>query len=228
MSRYKHGRSGTGSSSKAEKSKTAFKVSTITAILLIPAIIYIIISTLPPNPVTGKSVDKEKFDPTITFTTDWFTFIAPNRWEEAADQHVKDKVYVYREKNGGEYLGLLRVFVNNSPVNFQDMYTNVLPVRVQEGNKIIPGELQPHCSEQTLSKQRTGDPFPIVQGEVSFICWVDNENLIATAGEIGGGTAIKLRRDNGTIADYRIVYANTAFSPSEQSFAQVLKSFTAR
>jgi hypothetical protein len=228
VSRYKYGRSGTGTSSKAEKSKTAFRVSTITAILLIPAIIYIIISTLPPNPVTGKSVDKERFDPTITFTTDWFTFTAPNRWEEAADQHVKDKVYVYREKNGGEYLGLLRIFVNNSPVNFQDMYTRVLPIRVEDGNTLKPSELQPHCSEQTLSKQRIGDPFPIVQGEVSFTCWVDNENLIATAGEIGGGTAIKLRRENGSVAEYRMVYSNTAFTPSESSFEQVLKAFTAK
>jgi hypothetical protein len=228
MSRYKYGRSGNSTSDKAEKSKTAFKVTMVTAFLLVPIIIYIIISTLPPNPVTGRSIDKGRFDPTVTFTTDWFTFNAPNKWEEAADLHIKDKVYVYRERSGGEYQGLMHVYINGAPINYQDYYTRVLPVIIRDGNSIDPQELSSDCSEVVPGGQKKGNPVPVVQLEVSFTCWVDHNNLYATVGEVGGTAALSLRRENGDLATYKITYQNTAFTPSESSFEEAIKSFTAK
>lgn len=210
------------------RSKTVFKVTLATLLILIPVAIYIIISTFPPNPVTGKSIDKGKFDPTVTFTTDWFTFTTPKTWEEAANLHIKDKVYVYRENNGGENLGLLRIYINTEPLTYQNYYTRVLPVNIESDKKLKPTSLEPHCNIALAPGQNKGTPTIVSQGEVSFLCWTDGTNLYAVAGEIGGTSSIELTRKNGERARYTITYVNNAFTPSEGSFAQALQSFEAR
>lgn len=228
MAKYKYGKGNISSQDKTEKSKTIFKVAVVTLLLLVPAVVYIVLSVLPPNPVTGRSIDRGLYNPNITFTTDWFEFEAPNRWEELTAQHIPDKMYVFREKNGGELLALLKVFVNDSPVPFQDYYTNVLPVEIVDGNRLRPKSLEPHCSEATPQKEMKGTPLDVSQGGTTFTCWVDNKNFIAVAGEIGGTDSFKLRRENGESASYKIIYQNTAFSPSRGSFEEVMRSFTAR
>ena len=228
MARYRYGRSGNTTSDKLEKSRTAIKVTILTLLLLVPAVIYVIISTLPPSPVTGKSIDKGKFDPTVTFTTDWFTFTAPKSWEEASNLHIKDKVYVYRENNGGETIGLMKIYVNSEVVGYQNYYTRVLPVTIEDGSKVKPTSLQPHCSSVLTKEQNKGAPLVLTQAEVNFLCWVDGTNLYAVAGEIKGTSTLQLKRSNGETAKYIITYLNNAFTPSEGSFEQAIQSFEAR
>jgi hypothetical protein len=228
MARYRYGWTANTSSAKLEKSRMAIKVTALTLIVLIPAVIYVIISTLPPNPVSGKSIDKGKFDPTITFTTDWFSFVTPKSWEEATNLHIKDKMYVYRENNGGENLGLMKIFVNSDVVSYQNYYTRVLPVKVENGSKLVPRSLEPHCNTVLGPGQNKGVPTIVTQAEVNFLCWVDGTNLYAVAGEIGGSSTLNLKRRNGETARYIITYVNNAFTPSEGSFEQALQSFEAR
>jgi len=228
MARYRYGRTENASSDKLEKSRTAIKVTTLTLLVLIPAAIYVIISTLPPSPVTGKSIDKGKFDPTTTFTTDWFSFVAPKSWEEAANLHIKDKMYVYRENNGGENLGLMKIFVNSDVVSYQNYYTRVLPVVIAEGYKLRPATIEPHCNTALAPGQNKGVPTIVNQANTSFLCWVDGTNLYAVAGEVGGTSTLTLKRKNGESAQYIITYVNNAFTPSEDSFRQAIQSFEAR
>ena len=228
MAIYRYGRTGNKSSDKLQKSRTAFKVTVLTLLLLIPAAIYVIISTLPPNPVTGKSIDKGLFDPSVTFTTDWFTFKAPKTWEEAANLHVPDKMYIYRENNGGESVGLMKVFVNSDVVSYQNYYTRVLPVNIEEDYKVRPLSLQPHCNTAIPEGQNKGKPILVTQAQVNFLCWTDGTNLYAVAGEVDGTSTLELRRKNGETAKYIITYVNNAFTPSEGSFEQALQSFEAR
>ena len=228
MARYRYGRTANTSSDKLEKSRMAFKVTILTLLVLVPAVIYVIISTLPPSPVTGKSIDKGKFDPTTTFTTDWFTFVTPKSWEEVASQHIKDKMYVYRQNNGGENLGLMKIFVNSEVVSYQNYYTRVLPVTIEDGSKIVPTSLEPHCNTVLGPGQNKGVPTMVTQAKVNFLCWVDGTNLYAVAGEIDGTSTLSLKRTNGATARYIITYVNNAFTPSEGSFEEALQSFEAR
>lgn len=228
MSNYKYGRSGNKTSEKFEKSQTTIKVIIGTLLALVPLVVYIVISTLPPSPTSGKSIDKGRFDPSITFTTDWFTFTAPKKWEEVASLHIKDKMYVYRETNGGEYIGLLKIYINTEPFSYQNYFTRVLPVEVVDKKAIKPTSLEPHCNAALLPGQNLGTPTFVTQADVTFFCWTDGTNLYAVAGEIGGTSTIKLTRANGETANYVAVYTNTAFTPSESSFAEAMQSFEAR
>jgi hypothetical protein len=227
MGYYKLGNGGVRETTKVQKSKTVLQAVMVTVTALVPLILYIFITTRPPSPVTGKLIEKERFNPTITFTTDWFSFTAPNRWEEAADQHIEDKVYIYRERRGGEFLGLMRIYVNNTIPTPQDMYTSIVPTSLGEDQKLLVGPAEPHCSEATESKKKLGNPISVLQAEVTFTCWVDNENFIAALGVRGGTTALQLRRKNGEISTYRVVYSNTAFTPSRGSLSEVMRTFQA-
>lgn len=226
MSRYRYGRSGNTASDKVEKSRTAIKVTILTLVLLIPAVIYVIISTLPPSPVSGRSINKGRFDPSVTFTTDWFTFTVPNNWEEASDLHKPNQYYIFREKNGADTTGLVTVYINKPTMYYIDYFTRVFPVAVVDGNSLEPGELQPHC-KTVFTKDQKITPTIVTQAEVEFKCWPDGANFYAVAGEIGGDTAISMTRKNGDKADYLITYTNTAFTPYESSFEKVLKTFQA-
>ena len=60
------------------------------------------------------------------------------------------------------------------------------------------------------------------------MCWTGGTNFYAVTGEVGGNSSIEMTRTDGSKAKYLITYVNNAFSPTEGSFAEVLKNFEAR
>jgi hypothetical protein len=220
-----HYRAGIGSKtrSKFQRTRTVITVASVTLFLLVPVIIYIIYTTLPPNPVTGKAIDRGFFDPSITFETEWYKFSVPKNWVVNEASTKEGQVYAYNHTNGSELVGLLQVYINTAPPVYQQAFSRILPITI-EGDKIVPTTLQPHCKD-TAKPVNKGNPVEIVQAEVRFTCWVDNNNLYAAAGEVGSDVQLTHKSPNGEDVKYFITYSNTAFTPNEGSFVEALRNF---
>jgi hypothetical protein len=225
---YKFGRGASTAGTRLEKFGLFMRVSIFTLFLLLPLVVYIIYSIRPPDSVSGRTIDKGKYDPYITFTTDWFQFTVPRVWEEVPSANVPGKVYVYKQSVGKEPIGQLRIYVNSDVIEYQNYYTRVQPVNITNSNSLHPLELQPHCNTALKEGQNKGIPTLVTQSEVNFMCWVDGTNIYAVAGAVGGGSTIELVRNNGEKAKYIITDRNTAYTPNENSFTEVLKNFVSR
>ena len=225
MSRYRIGRQNSASSSDSSRFKLFIRVTFFTIILLVPVIIYVIITTLPPSPVTGRTVDRGYFDPYSTIKTEWFSFRVEKTWQEVPDITVKDKVYYYREMQGANPQGLLAVHVNGSyPVVSESYYSNAVPVKLSDDvSSLFPDDLLPHCD--TVNNPKVTVNHTTTQGDTTFTCWAGTPLLYAVAGEIGGNEKLMLKRTDGTTAQYVITYRNLAFSPNPNTFTNVLSTF---
>lgn len=226
MSRYRYGKQGNASQSEKSRFRTFVKVLFITILLLVPFAAYIIITSLPPSPVTGKTVDKGYYDPYSTIKSDWFSFRVEQTWEEISEITVKDKVYFYREMQGKNQQGLLVIYVNSRPEGFESFYTNVVPVVIKDENSLESDEMQPHCDSATTPTVQNN--YEATQANTTFTCWAGGPVMYAVAGEINGGVKLKMKRENGDYAEYTIAYRNLAFTPNTTTFSKVLSTFKSR
>lgn len=226
MSSYRFGKQGTATATDSSKFKTFIKVTFFTLLLLVPVIIYVIVTTLPPSPVTGRTVDKGYFDPYTTISTEWFSFRVEKTWQEVPDITTKDKVYFYREMQGSNQQGLLAVYVNSEPMGSESFYSNVVPVEISDGSSLIADEMQPHCD--TASNPVVKDNHIATMAGTSFVCWAGGPILHIVAGEVGGSEKLTMKRENGDTAIYTISYTNLAFTPNTSTFSRVLNTFKSR
>ena len=226
MSSYRFEKQGTATRSDKSRIKTSVTVLFVTLVLLVPVAIYVVYTTLPPNPVTGKTVDKGYFDPFTTVETDWFSFRIEKTWVTVDDLTIKDKRYVYREMQGANPQGLLTIFVNSRPVGAEDFYTRVLPVTISEKTSLLPMVLQPNCN--TLKDQAGTSNHTVSQEGASFVCWAGGTTLYAVASEVNGDDTLTMQRRDGSTANYVITYRNLAFTENETTFQTVMKTFKSR
>lgn len=229
MSRYKFGKSVDRSNSDVESKRGLYiHVAVFTCLVFLPFFAYIYFTIKDPQPVMGKTIDKGFYSPFLTFESDWFTFRTNPGWEEVKELTKQDKVYVYRQKVGSNPQGLLSIYVgDNSVPGFESYFSRVLPIKARDDRSLEIAPLQPHCNE-VIPKEFKGNALTVTQGETSFSCWVGGTILYAVAGQVGGTSALKLKRADGAVADYIITYRNLAFSPSESSFETVMKTFKSR
>jgi hypothetical protein len=222
MGSYKFGKQAVASKEQSS-TRTFWKVVSITLILLIPPIIYIVLTTLPPSPVTGRTIDKGTFDPYATIKTDWFSFRVEKTWQSVPELTKEGVVYTYREMQGPNPQGLLRIYINDHTGVSDIAYSRVVPITVQDGTTIIPKDMQPDCT--TTAPSKYVNEFITKQGDASFKCWPGTSVLYSVAAEIGGDPKIHMKRLNSDPITYTISYRNLAFSENTDSFPRLLKTF---
>ena len=223
MGSYRYGKQAVASKQQSSV-RTFWKVTSITILLLVPVVVYIVLTTLPPSPVTGKTIDKGTFDPFTTVKTEWFSFKVEKTWQSVPELTKNDKVYTYREMQGPNPQGLLQIFINNSPKSTENYFTHVVPVSVKDGRSFLAKDLQPDCSTNNSNKLAQNF-ITMTQADTTFLCWIGSPIFYAVAGEIGGNSTIKMKREDGSEAEYIITYRNLAFIPSESTFPKVLDTF---
>jgi len=228
MARYQLGKALRESPQRKHKNTwMTFRVVFFTIILLVPVIIYIIVTTLPPSPVTGKTIDKGFFDPYLTFETEWFTFRTAKNWEAVPELSKADQYYTYREKNGANPQGLLQIFVGGTkPPVTDSFYTNVVPVTVNDVDLDV-GEIADDCST-LLPKTGNINNTVVNQEDVSFTCWANGTIDYVVAGQKGGTHELQMTRRDGSKGTYIISYRNLAFTPGLEVFPTVLRTFQSR
>ncbi|MCA9347668.1 hypothetical protein KC930_03775 [Candidatus Saccharibacteria bacterium] len=222
MGKYRYGRPAT-SAREQSTSRTIWRVSLITLALMVPIIIYIVISTLPPAPVTGKTIDKGSFDPNTTIKTNWFSFRVAKTWQAVPELTKEDSLYTYREMQGPNPQGLLQIYINRKPVSSEAYFSRVVPVTIIDGNSFEVGDLQPDCTTTTTDKNTQN--FMANQANTLFPCWAGSPQLYIVAGEVGDDNYLTMSHGDGGSAQYMITYRNLAFIENDSTFSSVLKSF---
>jgi hypothetical protein len=224
MGKYKFGRSAVITKDQSN-ARTVWRVIGITILLLVPVAIYIILTTLPPSPVTGKTIDKGVYDPYTTIKTDWFSFRVEKTWQSVPELSHEGQVYVYREMQGANPQGLMSVYINSEPSGYENFYSRVVPVTVKDGSKLLSKDMQPDCTGDFRDKSVQN--FTTTQAETTFLCWAGSPLLYAVAGEVGGNSKLAMKRLDGSDIRFTITYRNLAFSANEATFPKVLSSFKA-
>lgn len=222
MGSYRYGKAAVASKEQS-KARTFWRVSLITVILLVPIAIYIVLTTLPPSPVTGKTIDRGVFDPYTIIKTDWFSFKIEKTWQTVPELTTEGKLYTYREMQGANPQGLLQIYINSEPRANENFYSRVVPVTVKDGNSLDAKEMQPDCSADNPNKQVQN--YRTTQADTSFLCWAGGPVLYAVAGQVGGTSYLDMKRQDGTAVRYTITYRNLAFGENEASFPKVLDTF---
>jgi len=222
MGSYRYGKQAVASKEQSG-ARTFRRVTFFTILLIVPIVVYIIFSTLPPSPVTGKTIDKGTFDPFTTVKTDWFSFRVEKTWQSVPELTTEGKVYTYREMQGANPQGLMQIYINGEPRANENFYSRVVPVSVKDDNALLSKQMQPDCSADNPNKQIQN--YRTTQAETSFLCWAGGPVLYAVAGEIGDDTAIAMKRLDGSSANYTLTYRNLAFSSNESTFSKVLATF---
>lgn len=223
MGSYRYGKQAVASKQQSS-ARTFWRVTSITLLLLIPIAVYIVLTTLPPSPVTGKTIDKGTFDPFTTVKTDWFSFKVEKTWQSVPELTTDGKVYTYREMQGPNPQGLMQIFINSTPKSTESYFTHVVPVSVKDERSFLAKDVLPDCS--TTNPDKLAQNYvKLTQGDTTFLCWIGSPIFYSVAGEIGGDSTIKMLRENGSTAEYIITYRNLAFVASEGSFSKVLNTF---
>ena len=225
MGSYKYGKQAVASKEQS-RVRTWWRVSAITLLLMIPFVIYIVVTTLPPSPVTGRTIDKGSYDPFTVVKTSWFSFKVEKTWQSVPELTKENEVYTYREMQGPNPQGLMQIYINSQPKANEAYFSRVVPVSVEQGNSFFPKSMQPDCTSTTTDKL-VQNSFPTTQAGTSFICWAGSSILYAVAGEVGGDTSITMKRQDGSTANYTITYRNLAFLADENTFPRVLSTFKA-
>lgn len=226
MSQYRYGKYGSASRSSKAQAITTVKVVFWTLVLLVPAVVYIIVTSLSPPPATGRKNVIGYFDPNTTIQTEWFSFKVENSWQEVSNLTIKDKVYYYREMNGAMSQGLLAIYVNSEPVASENYFTHVVPVKTVNDRTLSPLGLEPHCDPPAT--QNKTSYTKTTMGGVTFMCWSGASAFYAVAGEVNGTPKVTLKRDNSETAEYIITYRNTGYEQNNISFSKLLATFSAR
>jgi hypothetical protein len=200
-----------------------------TAVLCIPIVLYILFSIKRPTPITGKTFDRGYYNPYITFETDWFMFRTDKNWEEVDELTTPDQVYTYRQKVGANPQGLLRIYVaGTDAAAHENFYTFVQPVALSEDGKTFDVRLLQEDCDAAVPKGNVTNSVRVSQGDTSFNCWIGGSVFYAVVGQVGGNERVKMKRTDGSSAEYIITYRNLAFTASESTLGTVLKTFTSK
>ena len=158
------------------------------------------------------------------FTTDYFQFQTPKNWAEIPAESTATK-FVYRGINEPIIEDELIIYVNDVPGDLSA--TRLLPVdSAAEGRELSHGSVSDHCRE--ASANHNLDQKIVTFKKVSLNCDIDNTQYNVLVGLIGGTTRMKLKRPDGSTADYTILYRNVKAIPDASQLVGIVKSFQTR
>lgn len=160
-----------------------------------------------------------------TFRSAYFQFTDSSTWVYAANESTSNKLtYILYEAKLPAHS--LTVYVNQTPLQSDLATTRVLPVKTVNGNSFSIGEISDPCS--TLYKPT--DPKSIHNVFLSgtnMLCVPDSPQYSVILGQIGGNYDLLLRRSDGELAQYIIIYNNLTVDPSPAPFLRIMQTFKA-
>ena len=158
------------------------------------------------------------------FTTDYFQFQAPKNWVEIPSESTKTK-FLYRGVNKPIIEDELIIYVNKIPGDISA--TRLLPVDITDGGYMLsPDSLSGHCKKASANDNI--DEKILTYKKVMMNCDVDNTQFNVLVGLKGGSTLMKLKRPNGSTAEYTILYRNIKAIPDASQLLQIISTFQTR
>jgi hypothetical protein len=176
------------------------------------------------KPAQGPAVTTVVHPNVSEFVNNYFDFTAPTSWKKIQAAST-DKKYVYQSLTSGLVEQELDIYVGGVPKDIA--VTHVLPVRVQNDNEMLPGQVSDQCGN-ALPPGSSRNPVVVNYRSVQFYCKVDGTEYTVFLGERDGTSDIHLKRADGSIGVYGFFYRNSMFTPDPKQLLDIINSFHAR
>lgn len=180
-------------------------------------------SSTPSKPTVAT---ESTYSPTIQyFRTAYFQFQAGPNWRAIEGETTPNK-FVYRSNRSTIVDHEVIIYVNQPDNDKQITYA--LPVvKSESGDKLYAGAISDPCKTK-VPQNGNRNPQMVTISDVRFLCNPESNNFVATVGVVGDTVPMKLRRPNGVVANYSIVYRNLTATPDDNQLRGIVESFQTR
>jgi hypothetical protein len=153
----------------------------------------------------------------------YFQFQANKYWAEIKQESTPNK-FVYRSIRSKLIEHEIVVYVDQIPSKLEA--NRVLPVTIKNNNGLELGSVSDHCVK-AAGGSRIDSP-EVAINNARFKCDADSTNYTVLLSQIGGNSTLRLKRTDGSTANYTIYYTNLKATPDPNEVSEVLSTFQAR
>lgn len=181
----------------------------------------------PAAPTSNATIKPVTFDDKY-FSTPYFRFTDSGDWKFVQDQSTANK-FVFQKylSNSNLVQHQLIVYVNSTPPPLDLAASRILPVALNnENNGFAPAQVSEHCGKS----YKPGEPHRVELRQLNgstFLCDPDQGQFRVILAKKRGDYNLKLKRADGTTANYIIIYQNQKLDPDTHTVEQIASSFQA-
>ena len=162
-------------------------------------------------------------DSQITYKTDYFTFQDTNKW--VLDKRTSSKTkFIYTSFRGVMPQYQLAIYVNEKPIPLYTTVSRILPVRLVGGSTLDVTNVYGPC----ISEYKPGELHKVktvtIQG-AQMLCDPDTPQYSVVLSEVNGDWQLDMKRADGSVANYTIIYHDLTFDPSPDTILHIAKTF---
>lgn len=157
------------------------------------------------------------------FRSPFFQMQLDQSWAEVPSESNASK-FVYRSLRANLIEHQMVIYVNDIPETLSP--NRILPVNLKGDSEFLPITVSKHCID-AAGGSRIDSPVVTLE-RVKFRCDADSTDYRVMIGQIEGTTVLKLKRPDGTTANYSIYYSNLKATPDDSPLIQVAESFQTR
>jgi hypothetical protein len=181
----------------------------------------------PATPTSKATVKTVSFDNKF-FSTAYFRFTDSGDWKFIPNQSTKSKFVFQKYLNNSDLVQhQLIVYVNSTPQLLDLAASRVLPVELnRESNSFTPMEVSKHCG----TTYKPGELHKVEMRQISgstLLCDPEQGQFRVILAKTGGDYNLKLKRSDGSTANYIIIYQNQKIDPDTSTILQIASSFYA-
>jgi hypothetical protein len=179
----------------------------------------------PQAPISKTTIKKITFDDK-DFSTPYFKFKDTEEWHFISNQSAKNK-YVFQKylTNSELVQHQLTVYVNNTPQPLELASSRVLPVELNSlDNSIKPSSVSEHCGK-AYKPNELHKVMNRLLDNTTMLCDPDQGQFRVVFAKLGGDYNLKLKRTDGSTANYIIIYQNQKLDPDTDTVMQIANTF---
>jgi hypothetical protein len=160
-----------------------------------------------------------------TFRSTYFEFSDTSKWVFAPNDSTAN-LFTYLLYADGVPAYSLSVYVNQTPVQYNLATTYVLPVQIKNNNSFIEGNISAPCNSVYQPSYLEHIRLVSLSG-TDMLCVPDSPQYSVQVGQIGGNYNLMLKRSNGQVLDYIIVYHDLSVNPDPSPLLRIMNTFQA-
>jgi hypothetical protein len=179
----------------------------------------------PKTPVSKTTIKKITFDDKF-ISTPYFKFKDSEDWQLIKDQSTNNKFVFHKYLPNSDLVQhQLIVYINSTPPPLELAASRVLPVSINEqGNNFTASAVSDHCGKD----YKPGELHKVMNRQINgstLLCDPDQGQLRVVIAKTGGDYNLKLRRADGSVANYIIIYQNQKIDPDTDTIMQIANTF---
>jgi hypothetical protein len=179
----------------------------------------------PQTPTTKTTIKKITFE-NKSFSTQYFSFRDSEDWKFARSQSAGSKFVFQKYLPKSDLVQhQLIVYVNSMPPTLELASSRVLPVELNSTNNgFSPAKVSEHCG----TTYKPGEVRKVLPRQINgstLLCDPDQGQFRVVLAKEGGDYNLKLKRADGTYANYIIIYQNQKIDPDPGTVMRIANSF---